>query len=134
MKGVLLLTQKQLRFLREFLRSADAPQAALSAGYSPKDPRRCAARLLSLPQVQDAIRAARPPDTSDPSDPSGPSPRSRVVRELERLAFDYSSAEPAPKIQERLKALELLGRHLGMFSEAARAPQEGGVRIVADIP
>ena len=126
------MTQKQLRFLREFLRSSDAVQAALSAGYSPKDPRRCAARLLALPQIQDALRAARPPDASDPS---GPSPQSRVVRELERLAFDYSSADPAPKIQERLKALELLGRHLGMFSEAARAAQEeGGVYIVDDIP
>ena len=40
----------------------------------------------------------------------------RVLRALERIAF---GAEEGAKVSEQMKALELLGKHLGLWKEAA---------------
>ncbi len=40
----------------------------------------------------------------------------------------------APGIRERLKALELLGRHYRLFVQTEKTPGETGVRIFDDIP
>lgn len=58
----------------------------------------------------------------------------RVVQELEAVAFgpgsDASGAEV--KMASKLKALELLGKHLGLF-ESRREKDTPGVTIVEDI-
>lgn len=39
-----------------------------------------------------------------------------------------------PGVRERLKALELLGRHYKLFAEQAKTSNETGVRIFDDLP
>lgn len=59
---------------------------------------------------------------------------SRVVQELEAVAFgpgsDANGAEI--KMASKLKALELLGKHLGLF-ESGRGKESQPVTIIEDI-
>ena len=55
-----------------------------------------------------------------------------VARALYALAFAPEGSALAPKAADRLRALELLGRHLGMFSAEGAAEREG-VTILDDV-
>lgn len=76
------LTNRQQRFVEEYLQDWDTAAAAVRAGYSERSARGVGARLRGLPQVCEAIEAAmaersrRMEITQD-----------RVVLELARLAF-----------------------------------------------
>lgn len=140
------LTDRQARFVLEYLVDLNATQAVIRAGYSKSGARQEGARLLSnagiaaaIQEQQDA-RAARTLVTAD-----------RVVREYARVAFsdlrrftgwgpdgmrpvassDLSeddgaavaevSAAPGEfgptlkfKLYDKVKALDALGRHLGL--------------------
>lgn len=52
------LTDKQQRFVDEYLVDLNATQAAIRAGYSEKSASRIAAELLNKTQVRDAIKQA----------------------------------------------------------------------------
>lgn len=47
---------------------------------------------------------------------------------------DFSSVEREIKFADKLKALELLGKHLGMFTDNVKLTGDVGVTIVNDIP
>jgi len=47
---------------------------------------------------------------------------------------DFDSVEREVKFADKLKALELLGKHLGMFTENINLTADVGVTIVNDIP
>lgn len=53
------LSEKQKLFVAEFLKDRNATQAAIRAGYSPRSARSQAADLLTNPNVESAIVAAR---------------------------------------------------------------------------
>lgn len=142
------LTEKQQRFVDEYLIDLNATQAAIRAGYSAKTADVQGSRMLGNVKVQQAVAeamAARSKRTGVNQD--------RVVLELAKLAFvkmtdvvdsqgrikdtatddDLSciesikykesdnefggSAEREVKIFSKLKALELLGKHLGMWND-----------------
>lgn len=142
------LTEKQQRFVDEYLIDLNATQAAIRAGYSAKTAQEQSSRLLSNVMVQQAISekmAERSKRTGINQD--------RIVTELARIAFvkmtdlvdshgrikegatdddlaciesiKYkssesdlgSSIEREVKISSKLKALELLGKHLGMWND-----------------
>lgn len=77
-----LFTQKQQRFVEEYLVDLNGTQAATRAGYSEKTANRIASENLSKPVIQEAIqkaiaeRSARTEITQD-----------RVLEEYARLAF-----------------------------------------------
>lgn len=101
------LTNKQKRFCEEYLIDLNATQAAVRAGYSEKTADRIANQNLKKLEVQQYLqklmqeRSERTKISADD-----------VVRELERIAM--TDTEITGK--EKIKALELLGKHLGMFS------------------
>lgn len=101
------LTNKQKRFCEEYLIDLNATQAAVRAGYSEKTADRIANQNLKKLEVQQYLqklmqeRSERTKISADD-----------VVRELERIAM--TDTEITGK--EKMKALELLGKHLGMFS------------------
>lgn len=47
---------------------------------------------------------------------------------------DFSSVEREIKFADKLKALELLGKHLGMYTDNVNISGDMGVQIVNDIP
>lgn len=141
------MTEKQKRFVDEYLIDLNATQAAIRAGYKQSDYTDTNAnKLLENTSVKEAIdkemaeRSKRTGVTAD-----------RVVRELAKIAFanitdiiDVDGATVKPdvtaedaaaiqsvkvklfgegdiereiKLADKLKALDLLGKHLGLFKD-----------------
>lgn len=142
------LTDKQRRFVEEYLVDLNATQAAIRAGYSVKTANEQGSQLLAKLSVQQEISermAERSKRTGINQD--------RVVLELAKIAFvkitdvvdeecriredatdddlaciegvKYKqsssdtgfSMEREVKLSPKLKALELLGKHLGMWND-----------------
>lgn len=102
------LTEKQKRFCEEYLIDLNATQAAVRAEYSDKTAYSMGQRLLKKVEVQKYIEYLR----KEQSDRTGIT-SDTVLKELEKIAL--TDTEISGK--EKIKALELLGKHLGMFSE-----------------
>jgi phage terminase small subunit len=101
------LTLKARRFVEEFAKDWNGTQAAIRAGYSPKSAKDSAYELIRKPAIAEAItkQAARL------------SVKSEIDRQwvLSRLVDVHSKAEAIPGVgglDRRLKALELIGRHV----------------------
>jgi phage terminase small subunit len=100
------LTPKQQRFVDEYLKDLNAAAAARRAGYSSKNARKIGHQLLGKTRLSEAIVAAK-------------AERARrcklsatwVIRRLRKEA----TAKGSPSA--RVRALELLGKHLGMFPD-----------------
>ena len=142
------LTEKQQRFVDEYLIDLNATQAAIRAGYSAKTADVQGSRMLGNVKVQQAISEAM----AERSKRTGIN-QDRVVLELAKIALvkitdvvdskgrikdtateddlaciesikykesesdTGSSVEREVKIASKLKALELLGKHLGMWND-----------------
>ena len=143
------LTEKQQRFVDEYLIDLNATQAAIRAGYSVKTAQEQSARLLSKVMVQQAIAE----QMAERSKRTGVN-QDRVVLELAKIAFvnaaDVINAEDATiklsatsddtaaiqsvkvkiiptkkgegierevRLNDKLKALELMRKHLGMWND-----------------
>jgi phage terminase small subunit len=99
------LTPKQQRFVEEYLKDLNAAAAARRAGYSSKTADRIGYQLLEKTRVSEAIIAAK-------------AERARrcklsadwVIRRLRKEATAKGENASA-----RVRALELLGKHLGLF-------------------
>lgn len=143
------LTEKQKRFVEEYLIDLNATQAAIRAGYSPNTAKDIGCENLAKPNIRVCIDK----EIAERSKRTGIN-QDRVIRELARLAFvnanDVIDMEEATlkdgateddtaaiasvkvktiptkegegiereiKLTDKLKALELLGKHLGMFKD-----------------
>ena len=116
------LTAKQERFCIEYIIDLNATQAAIRAGYSVKTANRIASENLSKPDIQKKIqklqqdRATRTEITQD-----------RVLKELAGIGF-APITKGKIKAADKTKALELLGRHLGMFTDKLQI--EGDIKTI----
>nr|WP_038289860.1 terminase small subunit [Acetivibrio straminisolvens] len=147
------MTDKQQRFIEEYLIDLNATQAAIRAGYSPKTAKEIGSENLSKPNIRARIEQAM----AERSKRTGIN-QDRVLRELARIAFvnaadviNFDSATiaegaseddtaaiasvkvktiPTPdgegiereiRLADKLKALELCGKHLGMFNDKVDA-------------
>lgn len=122
------LTPKQEQFVTEYLVDFNATQAAIRAGYNPRSARTAAARNMQNDNVQAALIEARQEQqerthiTAD-----------RVLKELAAVAFDDADDcnDSRLRYTNKLKALELIGKHLGMFTEKVSVDmQESGVVLL----
>lgn len=101
------LNPKQNAFAIEYIKDKNATQAAIRAGYSQKTAQRIGSELLSKPLIKQKIdelqKAAevRAGITVD-----------KIVKRINAIADDPNTAP-----RDRLKADELLGKYLGMFTE-----------------
>lgn len=128
--GDVALTEKQKRFVAEYLVDLNATQAAIRAGYSEKTAGSVGNENLKKPEIQNAIQKAvadRQQRTEITQD--------KVLDELGKVAFSKAAdyTDSTLKYSNKLRALELLGKHLGMF-EGKKNDGEEGVRIIDDIP
>ncbi len=128
------LTDKQQRFVEEYLVDLNGTEAAIRAGYSPKTARQIAAQNLSKLNIQEAIREGQ----------QERSERVRVTQDwvLKKLIRNVDRSMQAEPVYDREgnetgeynyqgsvanKALELVGKHLGMFKERhEHSGPEGG--------
>lgn len=139
------LSPKQAAFVAEYLIDLNATQAAIRAGYSEKSAARISVELLNKTQVRKAIEKAQAKRTerteitadrvvtelakiafADPRDLMEWGPNGLVLKDC-RIIPDAAAAAVAEvsegkdgmklKKLDKLKALELLGRHLGMFTD-----------------
>lgn len=142
------LTDKQKRFVEEYLIDLNATQACIRAGYKVENARQQATENLSKPYIAQSIEKAM----AERSKRTGIN-QDRVIQELARIAFvkitdvvdedgeirrDASdddlaciesvkvkdsdnqfggSREREVKLASKMKALELLGKHLGMWND-----------------
>lgn len=142
------MTNKQKRFIEEYLIDFNATQSAIRAGYSPKSAFIIGDENLKKPKIKHEIEKA----LAERSRRTGIT-QDRVIQELARIAFvnfndvvdengeiktdasaddlacvesykvengdsiNGGSSKREVKLASKLKALELLGKHLGMFSD-----------------
>ena len=99
------LTEKQKRFCEEYLIDLNATQAAIRAGYKNADIGR---QLITKNNVLKYLSELR----KEQSDRTGIT-ADTVLKELEKIAL----ADTEITGKEKIKALELLGKHLGMFND-----------------
>ena len=93
-------------FVRHYLETGNATKAAILAGYSEKSAAAAGSRLLTIPGIMGAIDDA----LSRQAELSGISP-TYVVERIRAIAED-----PSVRPADRLRALELLGKHLKLFT------------------
>lgn len=103
------MTSRQARFIEEYLISLNATDAAKRAGYSEKTAYSIGQRLIKMKEIQEAISRSmieRSERTALTQDYVIDNLREIVTRCMNAKSFDARSA---------IRALELLGRHIGMF-------------------
>jgi len=118
------LTAKQQRFVEEYLVDLNATQAAIRAGYSAKTARSQGQRLLTNVDIQKAL--ARRQETY----------AKRVEWTVEEILADLKgiATDPAQRMSDRLKAYELGGKHLGMFTDKIDVTSEGGpFKVIVEV-
>ena len=152
------LTKKQATFVAEYLVDLNATQAAIRAGYSEKNAAKIAYQLLDKTRVREAIqkaqneRAKRTQITadrvvdelakiafSDPRDLMEWGPNGVVLKDSSSLTEEQAAsvAEISMgkdgtirlKKHDKVKALELLGKHTGAWTEKLQAELSGGLNI-----
>lgn len=101
------LTPRQERFVAEYLVDLNATQAAIRAGYSPKTASAIGAENLRKPQLAAAVRVAARERAAATEITAA-----NVLRRLASIGFNDDATHT-----EQTRALELLGRHLALFTD-----------------
>lgn len=124
------LTPKQARFVEEYKVDLNATQAAIRAGYSRKTAYSMGQRLLKNAEIQKAIKAAQ-----DECARRTAITQDYVLKKLREIADQSASDAPYSNLKyaNKLRALELLGKHLGVFEEKGRAQESADVRVIIDV-
>lgn len=140
------LTDKQQRFVDEYLIDLNATQAAIRAGYSEKTAAVIGNENLIKPYIADAIAKAKQ-KRSERTEVTQDYVIKTIVETIERCSqakqvYDKSGelvmtetpdGELAPAYRydasSVLKGAELLGRHLVMFTDKSEVQTDGNISI-----
>lgn len=115
------LTAKQQAFVSEYLVDLNATQAAIRAGYKEKNAYQIGAENLRKPQIQKAIQEAR-----EAREKATMYDAAWIISQIAEIAQD-----PEQTARDRLKALELLGKHHGLW-EKKEDPEAQVVKVIFD--
>ena len=121
------LTAKQKAFVQEYLVDLNATQAARRAGY--KNPE-IGRQLITNNNVSSAIQAAlkaREKRTEVTQD--------YVIAKLREIVEKDASDGPDSELKyaNKIRALELLGKHTGAFDGGAKEGKNEPVKVVIDV-
>ena len=140
------MTKKQKRFVEEYLIDLNATQAAIRAGYSPDTAKSIGSENLTKPDIQARIAKAMAErsrrtgvnadrvimelakiafvNASDVIDADTATVKAdalpedtAAIQSVKVKTFGEDGLEREIKMADKLKALELLGKHLGMFKD-----------------
>lgn len=112
------LTAKMAMFCQEYLIDLNATQASIRAGYSEKTARAVGCENLTKPNIKkeiDRLKAIREKKIGLTAE--------KVLNDIERVR---QKAEGSEQFNVSLKASELQGKHLAMFTE--RVAHEGDIK------
>ncbi len=136
------LTDKQTAFVREYLVDLNATQAAIRAGYSERTAYRQGADLLQKTSIREAIekaQAKRAKRVEVTQDYVINNLVEIVERTMQRAPVTNRKGEQVTDEEGRAvwcfdaksanKALELLGKHLGVFTDKVQTEVSGGLSI-----
>ena len=113
------LTPRQAAFVREYLVDLNATQAAIRAGYSEDTAKQQGARLLTNADVLAAVDAGKAQRAAE---------LKVTASDVVRILLKEATADDGPTCKTgRVKAAELLGKHLAMFTEASKVEVTGDV-------
>jgi phage terminase small subunit len=107
------LSEKQRRFVAEYLVDLNATQAAIRAGYSKKTANEQGARLLANASVAEAVRKGQEKKLT-----KAELKAEEVIQTIRETIARCKGAGKEFNPHAILKGCELLGRHLGMFKDA----------------
>lgn len=156
-----MLNEKQKRFVSEYIIDLNAKQAAIRAGYSPKGAEPQASRLLSNAKIQieiakamedrgkrtgitqdrvlaelSAIAFAKATDYAEIDDDGAVKIKATASLTDEQKKAIAGIKEGANgvevKLVDKIKALEMLSRHLGLFNDKLNVNVES-VEIIDDM-
>jgi phage terminase small subunit len=126
------LTPKQEQFVREYLIDKNATQSAIRAGYSAKTARQIGEENLSKPDIAKAI-AENAKKVAEKAELSAETVL-RDIAQIKKLALqqipDRDGNLLPLNIQTALKACELEGKHLAMFTE--KVQHSGSIDALTD--
>ena len=140
------MTKKQKRFIEEYLIDLNATQAAIRAGYSPYTAKSIGSENLTKPDIKAQIARAMAErsrrtgvnadrvimelakiafvNANDVIDaetatlkPDALPEDTAAIQSVKVKTFGEDGLEREIKMADKLKALELLGKHLGMFRD-----------------
>lgn len=106
------LTPKQERFVAEYLVDLNATAASIRAGYKEKTAAQMGYKLLQTPKVQAAIQEAQA-DLAKRTEITQEYVLKKLKEIADKEAGDYQDSPL--KYSSKIRALELLGKHLGIF-------------------
>ena len=119
MKGT-SCTPRQARFVKEYLVDLNGTQAAIRAGYSAHTANKQSTRLLTNADIKAAVEAGAAKQHAQLDLTA-----QKVLTEL--LGVGYAEVATSNiKVGDKLRALELLAKHLGLLTEQVN------VTLVAD--
>ena len=117
-----MLSAKQKRFVEELLVDMNAAAAARRAGYSERAARQKGWELLQNPEVQKAVQAARE-EQQKRTEITADYVLTRLQTIVERcMEEDWDPAQAN-------RSLELLGKHLKMWTDKSETNLSGGLNI-----
>lgn len=121
---------KERRFVDEYLVDGNATRSAIAAGYAQKQAAKTGSEMLRKPRIRVLLEAARLEQQQRTQITAD-----RVFTDLYRIA---EKAEKAGEFPAATRALELVGKHLGMFRDKVELTGKDGApvafeRIVREI-
>lgn len=115
------LTHKQKTFIEHYLIHLNAKEAARQAGYSERSCEQQGSKLMANPAIRaivdEELRYRREANRATAE---------KVIDELSDLAFH----DPDIGKRDKLKALELLGKHFAIFTERIEQANEQQIKIM----
>ena len=116
------LTQKQQRFVDEYIISGNATQSAIKAGYSKKTARKIGQENLTKPDIlaelkrrNDEIKSAKTMDMQEVMERLASMARGETTEET--VTNKGEVIETATRNSDKLKAMELIGKRFGAWTD-----------------
>jgi phage terminase small subunit len=119
------LTAKQELFCKEYLVDLNATQAAIRAGYSEKTAHAIGQENLRKPTIQEYIKKH--------TEKRAQKVNLTVENVLQDILDTRDSAEKLERLSERLKANEMLGKYLKMFTDKVDIGGQGDNPLITKV-
>ena len=133
------LSKKEEKFVIEYVRTGNATQSAINAGYSERSARQTACRMLTkdyiLKAIDELVKQINSEKIADAEEvmmllteiARGETKEENVVVDK---SGNVSIVETRVKEKERVKALELLGKRYKLYTDKVEANVDGQVEVI----